>query len=211
MKNTMKAEKTKPLKIVLNIIFWIAIAFFGGAALLSAIAKKTDRQLVDYSVLWVMTESMEPNIGAKSYILVRRADVNSLKEGDVITFTSRDPSIAGSLNTHRISEVVEQGKEFITKGDNNSAPDSAHVYAEDVKYVYVCNLPVMTFFGRVLTTEAGFMCFVSIVLIAVTASSFVAVSKERRKKNEESRQETIDRLVKEEVEWLENQHDKEEN
>lgn len=207
----MKTEKLKPLKLVFNIIFWVIIALFCGVALLSVIARKTDKQLLNYSVLWVMTESMEPNIGAKSYILVKRADVNALKEGDIITFVSRDTAIAGSLNTHRIEEVVEQGKEFITKGDNNPAPDTQHVYAEDVRYVYVGNLPVMTLFGRVLSTEAGFMCFISVILIAVTVTSFVAVSKERKKKNEESKKERMDRLVKEEVRRLESQHDKEEN
>jgi len=199
----MKKTYKKVFKTVLNIMFFALIVFFAGVAVLSVIAKKTDKPIFGYSVLWVLTDSMEPNIEAKSYVLVKRVNVDELKVGDVITFKSRDAAIAGSLNTHRICEVVEPGKKFITKGDNNPAQDAEPVYAEDIKYIYVSNLRVLTVFGRVLASEAGFMVFSSSVMLIVIIVSFVSVSKMHKKRAAEARQKEIDRLVKEEVERLE--------
>jgi len=204
----MKEKSKRCLKIIFNIIFWIVIVAFAGIAALSVIAKKTDKPILDYSVLWVMTDSMEPNIESKSFILVKRANVAELKKGDIITFKSRNSAIAGSLNTHRIDEVVEQGKEFITKGDNNPIRDAEHVYAEDIKYSYVGNLHMLTFFGRVLASESGFMIFLSSIMLVVILVSIVSIKKTRNESKEELKEKEIDRLVKEEVERLENQNGK---
>ena len=49
-----------------------------------------------YSVMWVLTESMEPEIPARSNILIEKADPSTLEVGDIIVFISDDPSITTS-------------------------------------------------------------------------------------------------------------------
>ena len=71
-----------------------------------------------YSVLKVVSGSMEPSIHEGDYIYIKRTDTDSLKAGDIISFYSQDDSIKGEINTHRISAVLSDGT-FVTKGDAN--------------------------------------------------------------------------------------------
>ena len=50
------------------------------------------------SAMWVKTQSMEPTIPEKSYILVREATAEDVEEGDVIVFKSDDPELRGAMN-----------------------------------------------------------------------------------------------------------------
>ena len=79
-----------------------------------------------YSVLKVVSGSMEPSIHEGDYIYIKRTDTDSLKAGDIISFYSQDDSIKGEINTHRISEVLSDGT-FVTKGDANKIEDSVTV------------------------------------------------------------------------------------
>ena len=79
-----------------------------------------------YSVLKVVSGSMEPSIHEGDYIYIKKTDTDSLKAGDIISFYSQDNSIKGEINTHRISEVLSDGT-FVTKGDANKIKDSVTV------------------------------------------------------------------------------------
>lgn len=121
---------------------------------------------------------------------------------DVITFRSRDAAIAGSLNTHRVVEIIGDHEEFVTKGDNNAVSDSTTVLAEDVVAKYVRNLPLLTLLGRIFTSSAGFICCILLMIGGVALwflSSFV-------KQRKQLSQEEMDRLVAEEVAKLEAQN-----
>ena len=78
-------------------------------------------EVMGFSILQVLTGSMEPTIPEGSMLLIRRTDPNTLTEGDIISFYSPDPSLDGALNTHRIVGVDQSGEElrFTTKGDAN--------------------------------------------------------------------------------------------
>ena len=93
-----------------------------------------------YSLFRVMTGSMEPTIPTNSLIVVQRTDTQQLAEGDIITFYSRDPSLMGEPNTHRIIRFEQEGEERLiyTKGDANNIEDHYAVHEEDVigKVVY---------------------------------------------------------------------------
>jgi signal peptidase len=73
----------------------------------------------------ILTGSMEPEIHPGDVVLIRKfkseQEIYALAEGDVINFSRGDFSI-----THRIAELLfdEHGNiSFLTKGDNNIAPD----------------------------------------------------------------------------------------
>lgn len=78
-----------------------------------------------YSVLRVLTGSMEPTISTNSLILVEKLSPDAVQPGDVISFYSADPQLHGALNTHRVVsvETAASGYVFTTRGDANTLPD----------------------------------------------------------------------------------------
>lgn len=89
-------------------------------------------RVLGFSILRVMTGSMEPEIPVNAMLLVRQTDPGEIVPGDVITFFSPDPSLDGAPVTHRVQRVMEQNGEtyFITKGDANTLEDLEPVNAE---------------------------------------------------------------------------------
>ena len=192
----------KTVKKILNAALTAFCVCVFALIAVTAYSKITGKTVVPYSVLWVLTDSMEDAIPARSYILVKKVNPKDVKVGDVITFRSREAAISGSLNTHRVVEIIGDNEEFVTKGDNSSfGVDSAHVLPEDIQAVYVRNLPVLTFLGRVFTSAAGFALCIAFML-AGTVFWFVRYFVQKRKATDK---EEFDRLVKEEVKRLEEQ------
>lgn len=78
-----------------------------------------------YSVLTVVSQSMEPTYEAHCLLLVKHTSFADAAVGDVVSFYSQDPALNGSLNTHRVAEIAEQdgGRVLITKGDANPEQD----------------------------------------------------------------------------------------
>lgn len=128
-----------------NLINLIAIALIAASifVLLTVVMTPADQvpQVMGFSILRVLTGSMEPEIPENAMLLVRKTDPETLKAGDVISFYSPDPLLDGALNTHRILRVEREGDrlQFITKGDANPAEDQQRVSEDSVvgKVVFV--------------------------------------------------------------------------
>lgn len=203
---TKKADPLTPKEVLRKIFNWAMTAVITLLALLIAVAifsKATGKRVFSYSILWVLTESMEDTIPVNSYILVKEIeDPSEIVEGDIISFYSRDPQLGGALNTHRVYSVVTPGQQFITKGDNkltNQVPDSYPVNSEDLYGKYVRNLPFMTFLGRLYATKAGLM----LTLLLVFAGTSVWFSGYTKRTVKANKQKEIDRLVAAEIARLE--------
>lgn len=127
-----------------------------------------------YHIYHVVTGSMEPTIEAGGNVIVRQTDPEDLKEGDIITFCSRDSAIYGQPNTHKIVgiEKGESGQlSFVTKGDANPAPDAVRVEARDVygKVIYATNaIKWFSLFFQFLHTRLGFMTAIVFPLMLMT-------------------------------------------
>ncbi|MBR6880947.1 MAG: signal peptidase I [Clostridiales bacterium] len=74
------------------------------------------------SVMRVVTGSMEPTIHTGDFIIVSDPGDQALKEGDIIAFYSDDPDVRGSVVTHRIIGINDDGS-YRTKGDANTLSD----------------------------------------------------------------------------------------
>ena len=180
------------------------------AIIVSMVNKRQNKPtfIFGYAVLRVETESMEPTISAKSYILVKKRDGADISVGTVITFICEDKSSAvyGNLITHRVAGVTENG--YKTKGDNErSVIDPWTVSDSAVIATYKRNLPVFTFFGRLFASPIG-LVFIAATFIGSCAFIYVPEIvnglKDEDKKNA-AKQAEIDRRVKEEVERLKKQ------
>ncbi len=83
-----------------------------------------------YSFFRVVTGSMEPEILVGDLIMTKKVDINELKVGDVITFSSKSPTTIGKIITHRIIDITvsENGNVLLqTKGDANLVADGYYV------------------------------------------------------------------------------------
>ena len=120
--------------------------------------------LFGYSFFRVMTGSMEPEIPVNSMIVVEKVDSRELEIGDVISFFSRDPSLYGEVNTHRILEIQEQDGElvFLTKGDANNVSDQYLTLEEDIigKVVWVS-----LFIGKLVRLASNPLFFIPCIMI----------------------------------------------
>ena len=156
----------RKLKLFGKILFYtvfVAMLILVVGMLISKITNKVFF-IGNRATVWVMTDSMEEEIPARSYIRIRKAEPSEIKVGDIITFYSDDAALRGNLNTHRVVEITDGGKSFITKGDNNLGNDKLPARAEAVVGVYEKGLPAMTVMGRVFQSRIG---FVSIIILAV--------------------------------------------
>lgn len=157
------------------------------------------------AVVWVKTQSMEPEIPEKSYILIKKASAADVKVGDVIVFKSDDPLLGGAYNTHRVIEIVGDNEAFMTKGDNNFLPDQYNARAENVVGIYLKKLPVLSVFGRLLQNQMGIIIAVTIIfalVLIIYVPDMIKANKERTAEIEKKRRDRIDELVREEIEKL---------
>ncbi len=190
-------------KLTLKIVFGAVIVLFMALFILSKVSA-SPIFLFNKTTMWVMTESMDPTIPPRTYILVEKATADDVEEGDIIVFRSRDPRIKGQFNTHRLT--FKSGDNLVTKGDNNAATDGAYSpRPEDVVGRYVKSLKGMTFLGRLAMTPVGYavlvIVFIATMVICVIPDVKEAV-KAKEEDDEEQKQKEIRRLIDEEVRRL---------
>lgn len=173
------AEKKKAsgLHIAMSVIGAVLCVVFGAMLIcnLTIIIKGTINPDMPPSIFGVtpmvvrsgsMSGTAEDHIEVGDLIFVGKADVDALKEGDVITFVEKDSSIAV---THRIIEVVqnEGGEtEFITKGDANNVKDSVPVSKDRIVGIYQSRIPKVGDFALFLQTPLGMVVFIGVPVIA---------------------------------------------
>lgn len=198
-----KAKKIR--SIIGNAVFWtaaIVAVVLAVAAVVLGRNRSTPPFVAGRAVLWVETGSMEPEIPAGSFILVKKSDDTGIKQGDVITFLCTDESSKayGLLVTHRVTETTDAG--YRTKGDNSLAADDWTVKPADVVAVYRRNLPVLTFFGKLFKSPLGITAILLIFAISSAALYVPDIVNAIRGDEEERKKKEFDRRVAEEVERL---------
>ncbi len=125
----------KVFRIILDVLAWLLLIFALLITLLVFASNKNNgiSSLFGRMPMSVQSDSMLPTMKTGDLIIVKEADLYSLKVGDVITFYS---IVDGRriLVTHRITEIneFENTRSFVTKGDNNPVEDSLPAYASDI-------------------------------------------------------------------------------
>ena len=197
----------KALKIILNVLAWVLLIF---ALLVTILVFSSGRNngvssLFGFIPMTVETASMEPTFKVDDLIICREVDdINSLQEGDVITFWTM---IQGKRekNTHRIVSILDENgtRSFVTRGDNNGLDDDIPAKAGDVIGKWTgARLPGFGKVMRFLGTRTGFFCCIIIpmaLFFLFELYKFIATLLEVRKpKLTESDEEEIKRKAIEE-------------
>ena len=178
-------------KKIVSVLWW-TVTLVVLVAIVSIMAKKIKGEIpyfFGYSVMNIVSGSMEDTIPEGSYILIKKTDPSEIRKGDIICFFSDDPAIKGFPNTHTVIEEpirTEQGIEFVTKGDANPVKDSETAKGDKLIGRYVTRLDALTRFAEAL--EGGGMLIISSVLPALCAIFMIAsvCLKARKGKDDES-------------------------
>ena len=152
-------------------IAWIrsnyATLLRGGAAALLAVAvllviAAVSPSLFGYRPLVVTSGSMEPALKTGDAIVLKKTDPADMKVDDIVTY--KPPGTEGTLITHRVVSVSEQGGQYLfeTKGDANPKVDAWTVNSDGVVGTMVYRVP---FAGYIL--EFGDSAFGRIVTIGI--------------------------------------------
>lgn len=157
-------------------------------------------QVMGFSVLRVLTGSMEPEIPEHSMLLVRRVDPETLAAEDVITFFSPDPALNGVPVTHRILrlESSEGERHFVTKGDANVLEDPHPVAPSQVvgKVIFVSPL-----LGRLVTEISTPLVFgllivlpLAIMLVCSVVNALRSAARLARQEEEQAVRQALEEI-----------------
>ena len=142
MSNSQENKKpNKALKIVLNVVLWIFLAFAFVTMVFSFTAASNSYgvpKIGNKIILNVISDSMSPTF-KKGDLLVATALTNeekaNLQVGDIVTYlVDLDGDGTEEINTHRISTVNGDGT-YKTKGDNpetNPTEDSGDLFQNKI-------------------------------------------------------------------------------
>ena len=170
IKIVKKLKSFKALKMALATLWWGAVV--GLALLLVSIIgaklKGDVPRFFGYSVMQIVSGSMEDEIPTGTYILIKKVDAASIRQDDIICFFSDDALIQGYPNTHRVVEPPIQGEnglEFVTKGDANPIKDGVTAKEEKLIGRYVKNMDGLTSFSKMLEGN-GMIILIMVMMIA---------------------------------------------
>ena len=160
-------KKRSTLRLVSKIAFYSIFVIVLALVAMLFISKFTGKVFFvgNRTAVWILTDSMDDAIPPQTYILIEKADPADVKKDDIITFYSDDPVLGGSLNTHRVLEVIDGGKEFVTKGDHNLAEDKYTAKGDKLVGVYVDDIPLLTALGRFFAKPYGLGVTIGLIIL----------------------------------------------
>lgn len=133
---------------------------------------RNDRELFGYRFYIVLSDSMSAtDFNAGDVVAIKRVDPTVLVPGDIISYTSQDPSNYGTTVTHKIRmrTVTEKGEPaFITYGTSTDTNDATPVTYPFVLGQYQFRIPkVGVFFQYLKTTQGYIVCILLPFLILI--------------------------------------------
>lgn len=128
-----------------------------------------------YSLFRVVTGSMKPEINENDLIVVRKTDPSEVKTGDVISFYSSDPKLNGAVNTHRVTEIANDGGTitFTTKGDANLVEDQYTVNGKNLIGVVVFKSGFLGKLSGIISNPLVFFPIIIVPILIILVTNLV--------------------------------------
>ncbi len=186
MISNRKARILKAVKISAKVLWWsftVLLVILLVNILGSKIRGKVPSAF-GYSVVKIVSGSMEDTIPRGSYILIKKTPPEDVGTDDIICFYSTDPVIYGVPNTHRVKEVKNEGGEykFVTRGDANGAEDKYLAEGGRLIGVYVKTLDGLTSFSNSLSGNTLIIVIICLQICIISMVVYsVVISKDRAK------------------------------
>lgn len=166
----------KVLKIIRSIFVWLFVALAVGMMIFTIVSVSTfdraDRNLFGYKAFIVLSDSMKKtDFDAGDLVLIKEVEPSTLKEGDIIAYTSQNTANFGETVTHKIRKIVtdtEGNPGFVTYGTTTDTDDETVVTYPYVLGKYQSHIPkVGTFFQFLKTTPGYIVCIFIPFLILI--------------------------------------------
>ena len=173
-------KKRKVSSVIGNCIFYLFIIAVIAVCAISITGGKEGKHpsILGYSSYYILTGSMEPNINPGSLVVVKNGTDQDIKAGDVITFQGKEDN--NIIVTHRVKQVINGGKEFITKGDNNNTVDPVAIERNQVIGKVMFHIPYL---GKVSQFVQKNLVVIIIIILAAFGISFLIDRKKGTKKS----------------------------
>ena len=194
MKDTSsKAKKTKKSTIIGYIVSILCLLLCLYITIEVIVANTNNRppRIFNISISYVPTESMEPTINAGSYVMFTGVNQDNIKagsgtleenhnnkDGDIIVYYNQKED---KFIIHRVVGIEEdnEGRYFITWGDNNILTDELKVRDNMVYGKYVTTLGFMSIFSGGVNTNLIFFILVGIFVIMIAMQVIQVVLKNK--------------------------------
>lgn len=155
----------KALKIIRCIFVWLMVALAVGMMIFTIVSVSTfdraDRNLFGYKAFIVLSDSMsKTDFSAGDLVLVKEVDPYTLKEGDIIAYTSQNTSNYGETVTHKIRKITTDANGepgFVTYGTTTDTDDETVVTYPYVLGKYSSHIPKVGSFFQFLKTTPGYI------------------------------------------------------
>lgn len=184
----------KALNIIKNIFVWLMVALAVCMMIFTVVSVNTfdrsDRSLFGFKAFIVLSDSMsKTDFDAGDLVLVKEVDPSSLKEGDIIAYTSQNTSNYGETVTHKIRKLTTDANGepgFITYGTTTDTDDETVVTYPYVLGKYETNIPkVGRFFMFLKTTPGYIVCILIPFLLLILIQGLNCIRLFRRYKLEQ--------------------------
>lgn len=168
-----KKPKKAGLRILGNIAFYLTVigVVLGVALFGTQEPSAAPRNIMGYSVMTVLSGSMQPTIPTGSLVAIRAVNPREIQVGDVVTYLRPNNTTV----THRVIEILNnyQGSgnhAFRLQGDNNLTPDAEVVLEHNIiGEVFFNNLML----GRMVSFIQDAIILIVILLVLAIAGFYV--------------------------------------
>ena len=166
----------KVLKVLRVVVTWLLVIAAAGMMIFTVVSVSTfdraDRNLFGYKAFIVLSDSMsKTDFSAGDLVLVKEVGASTLKEGDIIAYTSQNTSNYGETVTHKIRKLTTDANGepgFVTYGTTTDTDDETIVTYSYVLGKYATHIPkVGTFFQFLKTTPGYIVCILVPFLLLI--------------------------------------------
>lgn len=186
----------KTLNIIKNIIVWAIVILAVFMMVFTVFSVNTfdrsDRQLFGYKFFIVQSDSMsKTDFSAGDIVIVKEVDPATLKEGDIISYTSQNVDNYGETVTHKIRKLTKDANGnpgFITYGTTTDTDDETIVTYAYVLGKYTGHIPGVGMFFSFMKTTPGYICciFIPFLLLILYQGINCIVLFKRYKKEQQA-------------------------
>lgn len=192
MEESKEIKRKKTFRLIVKIfnilllsmisLFLICLMFY---VISSKIAEKKEKTPL-FGFYTIISPSMEPNINVYDVVLVKKTNINNLKNGDVITFYSTNNYFGDTPITHRIANIDDRTS-IIVKGDHNEKADNEKVIPKNIIGKVILVIPSLGKLQFFLASKSGFIVAIIIPAIVIITYDVYKIMKMIMLKNQMSK------------------------
>ena len=190
-----QTDKEKVLNIIKNVVTWRVVAAAVALMIFTIISATTldrnNRSLFGKKMFIVNSDSMKAtDFAAGDLIFVKEVDPSTLKEGDIISYTSTNTENFGELITHKIKKltVTASGEPgFITYGTTTGEEDKTIVTYPYIVGKYTGKIAKMGYFFQFLKTTPGYIvCILVPFMLLIISQAWTSIKLFKQYKAEQN-------------------------